>query len=66
MRPALFYYCLEQTRTADRQHQALPGAPPLAKSRPRHTRTAQRTHRIRELPAVLMRRALTALGGASL
>jgi hypothetical protein len=66
MRPALFYYCLEQTRTTDRQHQALPGAPPPAESRPRHTRTAQRTHRIRGLPAVLMRRVLTALGDGSL
>ena len=58
MRPALFYYCLEQTRTTDRQHQALAGAPLPAESRPRHTRPAHRTHRIRGLPAVLMRRLL--------
>ena len=65
MRPALFYYCLAQTRTADQQRPAQQNPPAPPPGRARHTQTPRRRHRIRELPAVLTRRVLTVLSGSS-
>ena len=60
---ALLYY-LAQTWTADRYRQAQCDAPGRAASRARHSRRSPRAHRARELPAVVVRRLRTVLGGS--
>jgi hypothetical protein len=65
MRPALFYYCLAQTRTADQHPPAQQNAPAPPLGRASHTQTPRRRHRVRGLPAVLTRRVLTVLSGGS-
>jgi hypothetical protein len=42
MRPALFYYCLAQTRAANRDRQAQRDAPARAASRASHSRLSPR------------------------
>ena len=65
MRPAIFYYCLAQTRTTDQHHPAHYDAPAPPPGRTRHTQPPRRRHRARGLPAVITRRALAMLGGGS-
>jgi len=65
MRPAIFYYYLAQTRTADQHRPAQHDAPTPPPGQARHTQTPRRRHRVRGLPAVLTRRVLTVLGGGS-
>jgi hypothetical protein len=65
MRPAIFYYCLAQTRTADQHHPAQHDAPAPPPGRAHHTQIPRRRHRVRRLPAVLTRRVLTVLGDRS-
>ena len=65
MRPAIFYYYLEQTRTADQHRPAQRDAPTPPPGRAHPTQTPRRRHRVRGLPAVLTRRVLTVRGGGS-
>jgi len=61
MRPALFYYCLAQTRAANRDRQAQRAAPARATGRARHSPPFPHA---RGLPAVVARRQRTVLGGS--
>ena len=61
MRPALFYYCLAQTRAANPDRQAQRDAPAQAPSR---AQPSPHAHRARGLPAVVARRLRTVLGGS--
>jgi len=65
MRSAVFYYCLAQTRAANRDRQAQHVAPAQAPNRTRHSRPSPRAHHARALAAVVTRRLRTALGGDS-
>jgi len=64
MRPALFYYCLAQTRAANPDRQAQRDAPAQAPSRAQPSPPSPRAHRARGLPAVVARRLRTVLGGS--
>jgi hypothetical protein len=64
MRPAIFYYCLAQTRAANRDRQAQHKALARAPSRACHSQRSPRAPRARGLPAVVARRLRTVLGGS--
>jgi hypothetical protein len=64
MRPAVFYYCLAQTRVANRDRQAQHDAPAQAPNRARQSQRSPRAPRARGLPAVVARRLRTVLGGS--
>ena len=64
MRPALFYYCLAQTRAANRDRQAQRAAPARATGRARHSRPSPRAPRVGGLAAVVARRLRSVLGGS--
>ena len=59
MRPAIFYYCLAQTRAANRDRQAQHNAPARAPNRTRHSPPSPRAHHARALLAVVTRRLRT-------
>lgn len=60
---ALMYY-LAQTWTADLHWQTQRDRPARAASQARHFRPSPRPHRARRLPAVVVRRVRTGLGGS--
>ena len=64
MRPAIFYYCLAQTRAANRDRQAQHNALARAPNRTRHSPPSPRAHHARALLAVVTRRLRTVQGGA--
>jgi hypothetical protein len=64
MRSAVFYYCLAQTRAANRDRQAQDGTPAQAPNRTRRSRPSPRAHHARALLAVVTRRLRTVLGGS--
>jgi hypothetical protein len=63
MRPAIFYYCLAQTRAANRDRQAQHDAPARAPNRTRQSPPSLRPSRP-ALLAVVARRLRTVLGGS--